>query len=645
MLTVIFFHMKAQLIPGGFVGVDIFFVISGYLITKNITQELSAGQFSLIEFYRRRVKRIVPVMLAVICCALLVGYFVLLPEDLVAMAKSAIWSVGSLANVFFWREADTDYFAIASSQLPLLHLWSLGVEEQFYLVWPVMLAIVWRIVPSRAESSSSYCVALALAVVTIPISVALAAYLFAHDARFVYYMLPTRAGELMTGAAVALGVSAYPGLKTSVSSSRTLAWGGLILIGLSLFLLRQTEPFPGWRALPPTAGAALLLIAGLHHTGTGSIRCLSWAPIVWIGKLSYSLYLWHWPVLAYWRYIWGEPTAYACAILLPTIFVLAYLSYELVEQPARRSRSNAARVFFQQFIAPGAIILSGASVLVFGDRLGMATHSRPYLAKLTSWRNEFKPAYQFDWVCQRQLLSVKDLIDERCVLGPSSNQQPQVLLWGDSNAAHYIPMVEVWSQQAGFTFRNFAIGSCPPLLGDPAPFVRPDRRASCAESLEVAWPEVMRYPIVILGASWSGYDQAAPGFMQRLEDTVRRLTENGQQVVLMAKTTVLKGYDGRCSEKSLKMHFLACAQPPQSLAEEVAKVNEELRLLAGRLPGASYFDTNRYLCPENKCPVYGPKGQPLYFDASHLNVPASTELGRRTMAEGNLPEALRSLLH
>jgi peptidoglycan/LPS O-acetylase OafA/YrhL len=138
-VSVIVFHLKSSLLPGGFVGVDIFFAISGYLITKNIAEGMEAGRFSIIEFYRRRIKRIAPVMLTVIASVLCIGYLVLLPEELVALAKSAIWSVGSLANVYFWHEVDTEYFATASSQLPLLHLWSLGVEEQFYLIWPLLL--------------------------------------------------------------------------------------------------------------------------------------------------------------------------------------------------------------------------------------------------------------------------------------------------------------------------------------------------------------------------------------------------------------------------------------------------------------------------------------------------------------------------
>lgn len=640
-LAVILFHLNTHLLPGGFVGVDIFFVISGYLITKNIATELGAGHFSLVEFYRRRIKRIAPVMLTVIACVLLAGYLVLLPEDLAAMAKSAFWSVGSLANVYFWHEVDTDYFAATSAQLPLLHLWSLGVEEQFYLAWPLLLMLAWRLVPTRGKPVSALNLALALTLLTIPLSVGMAILGYAHDSRFIYYMLPTRAGELMMGAAAALWAIKHPNAGGSGLRSVAMAWCGVALVAMSMLLLNETQPFPGWRVLPPTAGAALLLLAGRAQADTWLQHCLSRAPMVWVGKLSYSLYLWHWPVLAYWRYVYGEPGVLAGVGLLLLTFALAQLSYSLVEQPARHSRGSALSVFARQFAGPGAVVMLLALTLVFGDRLGIPTHSQGYMKQLAQRRLDIKPAYQFDWVCQRQLLQAKDISDSRCVLGSASDQPPQVLLWGDSNAAHYIPMLEVLARQEGFTFRNFAIGSCPPLLGDPAPFVRPERHHDCTESLRLAWPAVKDYPLVIIGASWSSYDQVSADFLPRLEVSLRSLTEHGQRVVLLAKTTVLKDYDSRCLEKSLKLYLLDCAQQPQQLADEVARVNAKLQALAARLPGVSYFDTNRYLCPQGLCSVYNPQGLPQYFDVSHLNVKASKNLGEIILAQDGVPKVLR----
>jgi peptidoglycan/LPS O-acetylase OafA/YrhL len=255
-------------------------------------------------------------------------------------------------------------------------------------------------------------------------------HLYSDASRFVYYMLPTRAGELMMGAAAALWVVKSPNTAGGLARSRFMAFAGFVLIGLSVAFITEEQPFPGWRAVPPTAGVVLLLLAGRSPGKTRALRFLSWTPMVWIGKLSYSLYLWHWPVLAMWRYMYGEPDALASIGLLILIVLLAQTSFTMVEQPARHSRDPALRVFSLQLAAPGAGLILVALTLVFGDRWGLPTHSAGYLRQLNERRIDMRPAYQLSWVCQRQRLQVKDLSDSNCVLGGPSDKPPQVLLWG-----------------------------------------------------------------------------------------------------------------------------------------------------------------------------------------------------------------------
>jgi peptidoglycan/LPS O-acetylase OafA/YrhL len=644
-VSVIIFHLKSSLLPGGFVGVDIFFAISGYLITKNIAEEMGSGKFSIVEFYRRRIKRIAPVMLTVIASVLSIGYLVLLPEELVALAKSAFWSVGSLANVYFWHEVDTEYFATASSQLPLLHLWSLGVEEQFYLLWPLLLMLIWRVAPTGTKGLSALNISLVLGILAVPLSIGLAMHLYSEASRFVYYMLPTRAGELMMGAAAALWAVNRPKFEGTLARSRFMACTGLALIGLSFVFITEEQPFPGWRAVPPTAGVVLLLLAGRSPGKIRALCFLSLAPMVWIGKLSYSLYLWHWPVLAIWRYTYGEPDALASLGLLILMVLLAQASFTMVEQPARYSRSSALRVFLLQLAVPGACLVLVTLTLVFGDRWGIPTHSAGYLQQLNERRMDLRPAYQLSWVCQRQLLQVKDLSDRNCVLGPPSDQPPKVLLWGDSNAAHYIPMLEVLAREEGVSFRNFAIGACPPVLGDPAPFVALGRYSDCAASLKLAWSALSGYQVVIFSALWLSYDQRGAEFFPRLEVGLRALTERGQRVILLSQTTLLKDYDGRCYLKTLKLQQLQCAYRPQQIADEVVGVNSKLQALAARMPGVEYFDTNAYLCPQGQCAVTDAQGVPNYFDGSHLNVRASRSLGEYIFALTGTPTFLKQSSH
>lgn len=627
-MAVVLFHINAHWLPGGFVGVDVFFVISGYLITRNIVTDLDGARFTLAEFYLRRIKRIVPVMLTVLAFTLLAGYFVLLPEDLEALAKSAVWSVASLANVYFWREVNTDYFATESAQLPLLHLWSLGVEEQFYLFWPLLLAGIWRLWPRTVSGrNAALRPALILALLLVPLSVVFAEWYFEASPRFVYYMLPSRAGELMVGAAAALwSMGSRPDSITWVRST-VMNWMGLSLLLLSLLFLNETQVFPGWRSLLPTVGAALLLLAGLGAQGTWLQRALSFAPMVWIGRLSYSLYLWHWPVLAYWRYLYGQPGALEGMGLLALMFVLSWCSHRWVEEPARHVRYGAARVLMGQFVLPGGALLLFALFLVLGPRLGLPAHSQQYLLALQERRADLQAAYQQDWVCQRQRLHDADLKNDRCVLGKATERPPRVLLFGDSNAAHYIPMLKAVAETTGFSFRNYAIGACPPVMGDPQPFVHAERLSDCRESLALAWTDSQAYSVLVLGGSWLDYGRRSPIFMARLEETLQLVAARGQRVVLLAKTPQLSGYDSHCREKALKLPWLNCAGLDQRFSSELQDLNQALREMADRIPGVKFFDASSQLCPEGRCKIYADDNTPRYFDASHLTVKASHELG------------------
>lgn len=221
-LAVMIFHGHSAALPGGFLGVDIFFVISGYLISKHIAAEVQQRRFSLIEFYRRRVRRIMPMMLVVVAVTLPVSFCIMTPEDGRAVAKSTVWSIASMANIHFWRDLDTGYFADSTAEVPLLHLWSLGVEEQFYIIWPLLLMFgVSRLRPPLLFG---------LMVILAGLSFELAAWVLPRDASFAYYMLPTRMGELLIGALVGVPAAIAPWRlwpRTTVCSTGWLAGRGL----------------------------------------------------------------------------------------------------------------------------------------------------------------------------------------------------------------------------------------------------------------------------------------------------------------------------------------------------------------------------------------------------------------------------------
>ena len=276
-LSVLFFHLHRPMLPGGFVGVDIFFTISGFLITRNICAEIEARRFSLAEFYRRRIKRIAPAMLVVVLATLIVSQIVLLPEDGRDTARSAFWSLASAANIYFWLEQDAGCLAISSEQLPLLHLWSLGVEEQFYLIWPPVLLALYR--AGRVVRLS-----VMLGVVAI-LSFWLGEAAFDRDPFFAITSSPSRAGELLLGAFVAFQSLRPNGVSLRRAPASVLAGAGTLLLLTPMFLLSETSRFPGWAAAPPTPGTALVILAGLG-TGTPVSRVLGSRAMVWVGKLS-----------------------------------------------------------------------------------------------------------------------------------------------------------------------------------------------------------------------------------------------------------------------------------------------------------------------------------------------------------------------
>jgi len=383
-LSVILFHINKALIPGGFVGVDIFFVISGFLISRNILQELEHGKFSIVDFYRRRVKRIALPMLIVVGVTLVAAQVLLLPEDAKRTAVSALWSLLSLANVYFWLNQDTGYFAATSGETPLLHLWSLGVEEQFYIIWPLLLIAVYR--PLRAQSLFVAAALVALA------SFLLGEFLFSCTPSFVYYMLPTRAGELLLGAIAALAV--LRGYKLPPVMVTPMAVLGLFLLAGSLYLRSEEQVFPGLLAIPPTLGTALLIFAG-HRENNLVSRFMAFRPLVWIGLISYSSYLWHWPLLAFYRYGHQSVGASAGGVIFVLSLLQTWMTYRYVERPARLSNASTALIFLRQYLGPAGALACVALGAWKIDGFGLRWLSDDYKTQLAAIRQETRAAYTY----------------------------------------------------------------------------------------------------------------------------------------------------------------------------------------------------------------------------------------------------------
>jgi peptidoglycan/LPS O-acetylase OafA/YrhL len=606
-LFVILFHISPGLMPGGYVGVDVFFVISGFLITQLIVRNLESGRFSILEFYGRRVRRIAPALLIVMAATVITAYLFLLPEDFKKTAKAGIWSLASLANVHFWLHEDTSYFAPNARELPFLHLWSLGVEEQFYLLWPLILVLTYR---------TKYFVHVALVIAAL--SFVAGELLYAKSPSFVYYMLPTRAGELLTGAVAA--VWALRGIRLPAGSAVL----GIALVGATGVLLTDHSPFPGIRAIPLTLGVALIILADRNAIS----RILSAKPIVWVGLVSYSAYLWHWPLLAFYRYGYGDPGLIAGFVIFTITFLLAWVTYRWIEIPGRSAGLRPTETFVRQYLAP--------SLALFLLTVGLVRAEHPFAETRAALREQARPPFVSDSVCQRQRLAPADVVDERCVIG----EGPKALLWGDSNAAHYVGMVGAFAQASGFELRNIEIDACPPLLGNIEDFALPRRRADCEASLDLVRAAVERADAIILSASYSSYLKVAPGFLDAFFDTVRMLSKT-KLVILIAKAPVIQGYDRRCAEKAVVFPWLNCtlSGSPQP---QIASVNARLREFAEKTANVAFFDPTHYLCPGRVCSAWE-NGRPRYFDATHLTLDASWDLGRSIIERDGVPAAFRSI--
>lgn len=630
-LSVILFHIDSRLLPGGFVGVDIFFVISGYLISLHIFSEIEAGRFSLAEFYRRRIKRIAPAMLTVVAVTLALSQALFVPDDAEVAAEAAFFSLLSLANVYFWLFLDGSYFAASTDEQPFLHLWSLGVEEQFYIIWPLVLMVFYR-----GRDASRF---LLVCAIVAAASFLLGDVLYPRDPSFVFYMLPTRAGELLLGALAAQMILRRPADRRVGSLATWMATIGAVLVIGACFWTPETEPFPGWRAIPPTLGSALLIVSG-HYRATVVRRMLCWKPLVLLGVISYSAYLWHWPILAIPRYFGVEfgPSLGAAAFV--GTLAMAWLSYRFIEVPGRRTRLSFRQVAWRQYVAPAGLLAAACVAAKVTDGYGPRLLVPKLADRLAAAEMETQPAFESDYICQRQEITQEHLVDPKCIVGHRTTNEPGIILWGDSNASHYVGMLATFAESEGYSFRNIEAMGCPPVLHDMAKIVPANKLQACSASAAAVSTHLMKYSVVWIAADWRTYDRISTHFVGAFEATVRDIARDGRRVVIVGKAPVIAGYDRRCRQKAVTMPFLECRYPDVALPEDVVRINARMANIAQSIPGVSYFDANRILCPNGICPLIDESGRLIYYDPTHISLDASWRLGARILA-GGVPEPFR----
>jgi peptidoglycan/LPS O-acetylase OafA/YrhL len=443
-LAVIAFHGFPEYIAGGFVGVDVFFVISGFLISGIILDETRVGLFSLQNFYARRVRRIFPALLLVLLFSLLAGWWLLLPANLLRLGKQLAASAAFVSNFYLWFQSG--YFSPDARTFPLLHLWSLGVEEQFYIVWPLIILGLrgrpnWTMSAIVLIGISSFCINIAL--------------LDNHEADF--YSPVTRAWELMLGASLAWLRRRDDIELPSRRSADVATIAGLFLILGSTLLFDQQSSYPGWLALVPTTGAWLILWGGASSGVASSI--LSTRALVFVGLISYPLYLWHWPLLVFSEAFKFAPlTPLERGLAIAVSIILAWLTYELVESRFRAGRVNRTKI----------AALSGGMIFILFVGLALV-EGQGFETRFPKKIREFAEArgYPASWRIDECLIEPK----KQTTFGRSCMEEtrPLLFVWGDSTAAALIPGLRQLQHERNFGVAQFTANSCGPWLAVDVP--------------------------------------------------------------------------------------------------------------------------------------------------------------------------------
>ncbi len=591
-LPVVFFHSGLKF-HGGYIGVDVFFVISGFLITSLIRAEMMAGTFSLRDFWERRIRRIMPAATVTVAVSLVLGFFLMLPADFSDLGESAIAQALLSANVYFHQT--TGYFDRPADTKPLLHFWSLAVEEQFYLIFPFILLVL-----QRWSAKTMTTVVGGIAAVSFALSV-VGVWAFPQAT---FYLLPTRAWELALGALLALSGGRLP-LPEQARTS--LGWVGLAMMMVPVAIYDADTPFPGIMALPPCLGALLVIWATATERSVLK-RLLTLRPLVFVGLISYSLYLWHWPVKVfshYWFTGLHSPLVMRLAVVVVS-FGLAWLSWRYVETPFRTRR---VRIPMRQLVrgavaATVAMVGAGATI--------MANDGFP--GRFPSQVVQYAAAYE-----DRPSVEEADLTTEAAeagaipLLGGAEEWRgPTILLWGDSHARVVSPAVEAMCRQLGVRGHRASRSETASLLDWGAEDVRRHNEAV------FRWIERTRPTVVVLASRWEKVLRT-PEDEADLRATVERIHALGIAVSVMRQVA---------SQQQDIPKALARAELLGEGTEEVGvpvktheKVTQQSNDIIDRVyaevPGLLVLDPIPYLSHEERC-LAEEHGRPLYYDYQHL---------------------------
>lgn len=628
-IPVFLYHLNAVMCPGGFAGVDVFFVLSGYLITGGIIRDLSKGTFTIGNFYFRRIRRIIPAYTFVIFCVLLAGIMIFYSHPLCALSDSAAASSLFLSNIYFWILGG-DYFASKTLPQPLLHLWSLGVEEQFYLAIPLVCAAIWR--PSKQYLLLTL---LGLATASLFASVTFVLSGRSHDAFFLPHL---RAWELLSGSLLAL----LPKVCGELKSPRRSIWAicGIAAILIGYYTITSKSPFPGTAAIPFVAGTLLLI----RHRDTGPLSfILKAATVRLVGRISYSLYLWHWPIIVFWKYcVYDQLLLFDYLGIITLTFTMSFLSWRFIETPVRRSSRFTKRSSYLLAVGSCTAVLAIGSLCSYYKGWPSILHPEANrlagnLDPISTLEGKLKGA--ISRVSRSELGATVETFDkirrerERELFnwgGPADseiglNGKPEILLLGDSYAGALQFGLDSALRDAGISGHVISKGATPMFdLRQP--------EAKSAFELMMAAPTIK---IIVLCQNWSGYTMGHGGYFRNTHDVMESLTNfaamvkgNNKQLLILESIPTheyalneIKARMEIVTPRNFKPEWVSLRQPAGKYSIKQGAINAMLRQVASTTGATSIpiqdalfeSDGHRYF-------INTRKGlSPLYKDRGHFS--------------------------
>jgi len=646
-VVVVLFHAKFPGFTGGFVGVDIFFVLSGYLITGILWNEANKSErISLLGFYARRGRRLLPAVFVVLIATMIASQF-FLPADgeRQALAASAVAATLFVSNFYFWRNT-SGYFGEAAEELPLLHTWTLSVEEQFYLVWPVV--IIAALFISRNREVNFRKLLLGSAIVLSTLSFLASLWLLEGQPSAAFYLAPARAFELGAGAILALLI----GTRTNHLAGMELVNSALIIVGFiavgyAIFFLDGTLAWPGWLSLIPVLGTVALLTGLTLKSGGFAHRVLSVSPMVWIGKLSYSWYLWHWPFLVYVHiYAPTAPSIWQITAAVVLSFFAAAASFRWIEDPIRRKRVKLFSSRNGALVGSGAILALG--VFASGVLIWKAEGELASSKNLQAIKEAKSATFLWDPECNHYQYKFDSLADwRRCRLDNQANNLPNknkvpsgsIILWGDSHAHALLPTIQKLANLENVAAVGRVRGGCRPFNGQYAHVGQEVAgRIECEafnSAVVESFPELRAagFSRLIIASRWPPAGEPINGndsWSTELYAQVEKAKLAGFSVSIMVD---VPNFDYSVPKCMARFGVAHCDDLTDNPLRHLERQNVEMGKVV-EAAGVEVFDPLPYLCPDKECMLALKDGTVLYKDDNHLSVAGAEWLAGKLSLSG-----------